>query len=617
MTDDSNNSPVDLPVDVAVKAAIAITQAPDEVLINREIAIAGTADFSQVSRILVTLPNEATVAVQLNTTTGTWQAKIAAGLPTASATFLRVRAIGANNQLLTELIVNILVKQPIISLVTKQATIFKTSPSDSSTLPPNARVEVLAGQTFEVLRYGSVNGHIKVLLKQPIAPVGEFGYFYALHVDLLAPITLTVKQDTIFKISTAASQALPFTQKAEVKAGTKFLLDGNYMIADNHIRVKLAQPLAPVGQNGHFFLPHVELSKLGETLDFSNPEDVSNIPIKGAIATVLTDTFLKASSQDASRLSNSQKIMVKAGTTYPISGYAAVNGHFRVKFTSDVAPLGNVGFFYERHVSITKNGKAIAFDPDMKTLTVRQNTVFKKRPIDSRQLAANELAPLAAGDVFGVESYSLSDIHFQVTLNEDVPPLGKSGFVFAGHVNLRQGNRAIEFTPKRKVLGVPYFSQLDNPRDPFVTCNVTSIAMVLAFHGRRSRNPRQQLEDELYQWVIDRYGRQARTDNAVLQKLYQAYGFGGGFSTSRTWAQIKQELIENRPVVIGGYFTHGGHIICIIGFDEQGYIVHDPYGNALTGYRQTEGKSLRYPYIYMRDMCGVDGDVWAHFILPK
>jgi hypothetical protein len=245
MTDASNNSPVDLPVDVVVKAAIAVTQAPDEVLINREIAIAGTADFSQVSQILVTLPNEATVAVQLNTTTGTWQAKIAAGLPNASATYLRVRAIGANNQLLTELIVNILVKLPTISLVTKQGTLFKTSPADSSTLPPNAKVEVMAGQTFEVLRYGAVDGHIKVLLKQPIAPVGEFGYFYGLHVDLIAPITLTVKQNTIFKISTAASQALPFTQKVEVKAGTEFLLDGDYTIADNHIRVKLAQPLAP------------------------------------------------------------------------------------------------------------------------------------------------------------------------------------------------------------------------------------------------------------------------------------------------------------------------------------------------------------------------------------
>ncbi len=617
MTNTSNTPPVDPPVNVAVTAAIAVTQAPDEIVINREIAIAGTADFAQVLQILVTLPNDTAVAVQTNPTAGTWLAKITAGLPIASATFLRIRAIGTNNQLLSEQIVNILVKNPDIALITKQATFFKISPADSATLSANDKIEVAAGQTFEVLRYGSVAGHIKVFLKQPIAPVGEFGYFYAPHVNLIAPITLTVKQDTIFKISTAASQVLPFTQKAEVKAGTKFLLDGDYAIADSHVKVKLAQPLAPVGQVGYFFLPHVDLAKLGESLDFSNPADVSNIPITGAIVTVKTETFLKSSSQDASSLTDSQKIKVKAGTTYQISGYASVDGHFRVKFTSAIAPVGDVGFFYWQHVSITKNGKVIAYDPEMKTMIVKQNTVFKKRPIDSRQLSTSELAPLTAGDIFGIDSYSFTDIHFQVTLNEDVPPLGKSGFVFAGHVRLQQGNKAIEIAPKSKVLGVPYFSQLDNPRDPYVTCNVTSIAMVLSFHGVRSRNPQQQLEDELYQWIINKYGAQSRSDNAVLQNLYRAYGFGGGFRTDRTWSQIKQEIIENRPVVIGGYFTHGGHIVCIIGFDEFGFIVNDPYGNALTGYSETEGKGLRYPYIYMRDMCGVDGDVWAHFILPK
>ncbi|PZV14329.1 MAG: hypothetical protein DCF20_13105 [Pseudanabaena sp.] len=617
MTAAANNSPVNAPAPAPLQTAIAITQAPSEIMVNREIAISGTADFAQVLQILVQLPSAVALPVQTNATAGTWQAKITAGLPNATATFLRVQAIGANNQLLTELIVNILVTNPDIEMVTKQATRFKSAPVDSATLPANGKVEVPAGNNFEVLRYGSVSGHIKVLLKQPIAPVGEFGYFYAPHVDLMAPITLTVKQDTIFKISMAASQALPFTQKAEVKAGTELLLDGNYTIAANHIRVKLTQPLSPVGQVGYFFLPHVELSKLGECLDFSNPADVSDIPIKGAIATVLKDTILKASSQNASSLPDSQKVMVKAGTSYQINGYAAVNGHFRVKFTSAIAPIGNVGFFYWQHLSITKDGKPLIYDPDMKTLTVKQNTVLKKRPIDLRQLSAGELAPLDVGDVYGLDSYSLTDFHFQTTLNEELPPLGKSGFVFVGHVNLKQGNKAIEFTPKRKVLGVPYFSQLDNPRDPFVTCNVTAIAMVLAFHGKRSRSPRQQLEDELYQWVIDRHGRQARTNNAVLQQLYRAYGFGGAFSTARTWAQIRQEIIANRPVVIGGYFTHGGHIITIIGFDEQGYIVHDPYGNALTGYRQTEGKSLRYPYTYMRDMCGVDGEVWAHFILPK
>ncbi|MBD2177359.1 C39 family peptidase [Pseudanabaena sp. FACHB-1998] len=616
MTAASSNSPVNSSAPSAAPQILTITQAPSEVVVNREIAIAGTADFSQVLQILVTLPNDIPVPVVTNPTARTWQAKLASGLSEASAIFLRVRAIGVNNQLLTEQIVNILVRQPPITLITKQATRFKSAPADSATLPPAGKVDVRAGQSFEVVRYGAIAGHIKVLLKQPIAPVGEFGYFYALHVDLVAPVTLTVKQNTIFKVSTASSLSLALTQKVEVKAGTKFLLDGDYAITENHVRVKLAQPLAPIGQEGFFFLPHVELVKLGETLD-SSKTTVGNIPIKGAILTVKTDTFLKASSQNASSLTDNQKLMIKAGTSYAIAGYAAVNGHFRVKLATAIAPIGDVGFFYERHVSITKNGKAIAFDPDMKTMTIKQNTVLKKRPIDSRQLAPSDLAPLTAGDIYGIDSFSLSDIHFQVTLNEDVPPLGNSGYIFAGHVTLQQGGKPLEIAPRQKVLGVPYFSQLDNPRDPYVTCNVTSIAMVLAFHGKRSRNPQQQLEDELYQWIINKYGAQSRTDNQALQALYRAYGFGGEFSTSRTWSQIRQEIIANRPVVIGGYFTHGGHIICIIGFDEQGFIVHDPYGNALTGYSQTEGKSLRYPYIYMRDMCGVDGDVWAHFILPR
>ncbi|PZU97146.1 MAG: hypothetical protein DCE90_08420 [Pseudanabaena sp.] len=613
MTDTSRNSPVDLSTNAPI-APIAVTDSAIEVLTNREIEISGTANFNQVANVFVKLPDNTPVTVQVNPLDGTWKSKIA-GFPKAAATFVKVQAVSAGGQLLQELIVNILIKEPDINLVVKQNTIFKASPADSATLATNARVAVRAGQKLEVVRYGAVDGHIKVLLRNPIAPVGVFGYFYGLHVDLQAPTTITIKQDTVFKASTASSMALSRSQKVSIKAGTELLSDG-YEVENNHIKVKLKEPIAPLGQVGYIFLPHVELSQLGESLDFSAPV-VADIPIKGAIATVNRDTFLKVSAEDAANLSDRQKLLVKAGTTYSISGYASVNGHFRVKFVSPIPPVGDVGFFFWQHLSITKDGKPMLYDPEMKTLTVKQNTIFKKRAVDGRQLAAAESATLTAGDVFGMDSYSLSGVHFQVTLNEEVPPLGKSGFVFTGHVNLQQNNRPIVFTPKRKVLGVPYFSQLDNPRDPFVTCNVTSIAMVLAFYGQRSRNPRQQLEDELYQWVIDRYGRQARTDNDVLQKLYNAYGYKGNFATSRTWTQINQEILANRPVVIGGYFTHGGHIITIIGFDERGYIVHDPYGNALTGYSQTEGKSLRYPYIYMRDMCGVDGDVWAHFILPK
>jgi len=253
----------------------------------------------------------------------------------------------------------------------------------------------------------------------------------------------------------------------------------------------------------------------------------------------------------------------------------------------------------------------------MFSIVVNRDTVFKASTAQSADLAVDAKAAVKLGERFDVLAYELVDGHVRVVLPAPIATVGKVGFFWLGHVAILKDGVPIEILPKSKILDVPYFSQLDNPRDPFVTCNVTSIAMALAFHGVRPNDGAQQLEDELYQWVIDGYGPGARTDHAVLEALYLDYGFGGGFGTARTWAQIKREIMEDRPVVIAGYFTHGGHIVCVIGFDEFGYIVHDPYGDARSGYSETDGKGLRYPYGYMRDMCGVDGDVWAHFIVPR
>jgi hypothetical protein len=461
-----------------------------------------------------------------------------------------------------------------------------------------------------------VDGHIKVTLANPIAPVGNFGYFYAPHVNIQAPITLVTKQDTVFKATTAASGTLAFHQKSEIRGGTSFLIESNYTLENNHVKVTLISPIPSLGKVGYFFAPHVDITKLNSPVPLGKPEVVADITAKGMILTIKIATFFKATAEAASGLKDSQKILLPVGSNYPILGYAAINGHFRVRLASPIAPVGTVGYLYWQHVSLTKDGKAMGFDPDMKTMTVKQNTLLKKRAIDTNLLASNEKANLAAGQIYGLDSYSLAGTHFKVTLNENIAPVGTQGFVFAPHVTLMQGNTPIQITPDRRVLSVPYFSQRDNPRDPYVTCNVTSIAMVLYYHGIRSQAGGQ-LEDELYQWIINRYGANARTDNSVLAQVYKSYGFSGGFGTSRTWAQVTAELAANRPVVIGGYFTHGGHIICIIGYDTKGYIVNDPYGDALSGYSQTEGNSLRYSYAYMQDMCGSDGDVWAHFIIPK
>jgi hypothetical protein len=76
------------------------------------------------------------------------------------------------------------------------------------------------------------------------------------------------------------------------------------------------------------------------------------------------------------------------------------------------------------------------------------------------------------------------------------------------------------------------------------------------------------------------------------------------------------ELVNRRPVPIAGDFTASGHILCIIGYNQSGYIVNDPWGDAITGYSDVYGGGLMYPYGYMDEVCGPDGNVWAHFIRP-
>jgi hypothetical protein len=600
---------------------LTVSSYPQVTAVGLPYRLQGVLDPQRIQKVVVTVTGEPSL-LEVTQQGRAWQAVLASGFATVGTFVLRLEAFGANQERLVLQFFPVAVRSPRVTLTVQEPTIFKAAPDDADTLPSDRRVAVAAETTLLLERYGIVDGHLKVVLAEAIAPVGTFGYFYLPHVTVSAPMTVRVLQSTIFKISSAPSNQLADDQKAVVPADTRLVLtlDQTLTVQDNHVRVRLARGRPPVGNEGWFFLPHVQLWQLGAPLD---PQQLSGrspslqeILVEGLTLTATRNTLLKAAPVDSPNLRADQRISLAAGATYAITGYAATAGHFLVRFVEPQPPLGTVGYVFWQHVHLSRQGRAIAYDPEMRTISVKQDTFWKKRPLDSRQLPAAEKTSLAAGRMVGVDAYNLEGTHLRLVLTESVPPVGTTGYVFLPHVTLKQGDRPIEFRPQRRVLGVPYFSQRDNPRDPFSTCNVTAVAMVLWYYGVRARRGGQ-LEDELYQWIIDRYGARARTDNAVLEQLYRAYGFSGEFSTRRTWGAIRQEISDGRPIVLGGYFTHGGHIICGIGFDERGLVVHDPYGDALTGYAQTEGRSLHYPNDYLRRVCGVDGDVWAHFIRPR
>ena len=49
-------------------------------------------------------------------------------------------------------------------------------------------------------------------------------------------------------------------------------------------------------------------------------------------------------------------------------------------------------------------------------------------------------------------------------------------------------------------------------------------------------------------------------------------------TTNGSITDLKKELDRGHPVIVHGYFTSYGHVLVILGYDAEGYYVHDPAG---------------------------------------
>jgi hypothetical protein len=153
--------------------------------------------------------------------------------------------------------------------------------------------------------------------------------------------------------------------------------------------------------------------------------------------------------------------------------------------------------------------------------------------------------------------------------------------------------------PKQNPLPVIYMSQRDNYRDASRTCFSSSCAMMLKF-----LKPNSIKGDNDYIRVVFGYG-DSTNSSAQLSALGH-YGVNAKFITNGSRDLIKKQIDAGKPVPAG--FLHhgnvknpqgGGHYLCIIGYNSEGYWVHDPWGdcNLTYGtYDSTNGKKLHYSY---------------------
>lgn len=160
------------------------------------------------------------------------------------------------------------------------------------------------------------------------------------------------------------------------------------------------------------------------------------------------------------------------------------------------------------------------------------------------------------------------------------------------------------------ILDVPYFSQIKDTKKPEwknKSCGITALKMVLDFYGKASPTI-----DELYQKGLNLNGYLENVGwyHHSLVNIAQTLGYSG---ITRSWNitkesfeklasrgftekdiqiierqqflesiyTIKKELSSQHPVIISlpkGFKKGGsGHLVVLIGYDEEGFYVHDPY----------------------------------------
>lgn len=261
----------------------------------------------------------------------------------------------------------------------------------------------------------------------------------------------------------------------------------------------------------------------------------------------------------------------------------------------------------------TKKGQ---IPPSVPILKIVQETQLKSKPISSSQLSVSEKQTVLLNKEYELVAFTPIRGHLRVAFRNDIINGSSIWYVFGKHAQVTLDGNVLYPVPRpdQVHLKIPYKSQLDNWNNPTGSCNVTSIAMCLDYIGASRKKKGVQFEDELYEYALSKgYSRHSPHD---LARIVRDYGCKDFFTETATIEDVQSWLAMGNPAVTHGYFTSFGHIIVLVGYNQNSFIVHDPYGEWFSGGYRTDlsGESLEYSYRMIRNLCMSDGNFWVHFI---
>jgi lysozyme len=209
-------------------------------------------------------------------------------------------------------------------------------------------------------------------------------------------------------------------------------------------------------------------------------------------------------------------------------------------------------------------------------VTAKRETVLKKRPVPSSELAENEKATVPVGKAYAKAQVLGAEAgHTRLEL----PYGGGQWWLFDDHWSGLSAAPAQPSGGEVKLPGFIHWDQKDNASDGWRECQSSSIAMCLKFLGIGNLST-----DQQYVSIVEKYGdtteRQPHFD-AMKQLGYT----GASWHTDLTAERIKAEINKGKPVAVGalhkGHVSNpsgGGHFVVIYGYGPDYWCVMDPYG---------------------------------------
>lgn len=272
---------------------------------------------------------------------------------------------------------------------------------------------------------------------------------------------LRVNRATVFKMRPEPADALQPNEQVAIAAGSTYPLH-SYAYADingpfnGHIRFAM-RDRSINGFNTWFVFSGDAQVESADGVILYPLEDQESMPVLW----INRDTILKRRPLDSTLLDPSERASARRGQQFNLHSYAFsdsqgnFNNHikFAIRDTQDFIQGRSTWFTFTPHAFVTFDGDVVypREDPNAFILRVNRDTPFKRRPLQSSQLAAAEMITVTRGTTYVLASYAFADAqgsfngHIRFTFKYVKDDLAgfNTWYVFEGHAQVEQAGRVV------------------------------------------------------------------------------------------------------------------------------------------------------------------------------